>query len=83
MRRSYQTFCFVKHVEEPSRVSNQLANLVAHLLVIPILSVLRSVQSVGLSDHCCQILEVDTPVIQPSQYTLTVRSFRHCPWEEV
>ena len=64
-------------------MTNQSATLVNHLLVTPILSVLRSVQSVGLSDYRCQILEVDTPVIQPSKYILTVRSFHHCPWGEV
>ena len=61
----------------------QSATLVDHLLVTPNLLLLRSVQSLGLSDHCCQIMEVDTPVIQPLNYTLSVRSFRSCPWDEV
>ena len=28
-------------------------------------------------------MEVDTPVFQPLKYTLSVRLFRSCPWNEV
>ena len=64
-------------------MTNQSTTLVDHLLVTPNLSVLQSVQSLGLSDHRCQIMDVDIPVIQPLKYTLSVRSFRSCPWDEV
>ena len=56
-------FCFVQQVNEPPHVTDQSATLVDHLLVTPNLLVLRSVQSLGLSDHHCQIMEVDTPAI--------------------
>ena len=37
----------------------------------------------GLSDHRCQVLEVDISVIYPVQFTLRVHSFQKCPWDEV
>ena len=59
MQKCYPIFV----VNEPFCMINQSATLVDHLLVTPNLSVLQSVQSLGVSDHRCQIVDVDTPVI--------------------
>jgi len=37
----------------------------------------------GLSDHRCQVLEVDAPVIRPPHQYKLVRSLHSCPWNEV
>ena len=86
MRKSYSIFVlFNMLMSLLVCMTNQSATLVDHLLhlVTPNLSVLRSVQSLGLSDHRCQIMDVDTPVMQPLKYTLSVRSWHSCPWDEV
>ena len=43
----------------------------------------KVLQSVGSSDHRCQIIEVDIPVHRSSKHSVTVRSFRKCPWNDV
>ena len=76
-------FQFTQYVTAPSGVTNCSATLIDHLLVTPSLSVSQSYQTVGLSDHRCQILEVDIPVVRPAVNYVSVRSFRKCPWDEV
>ena len=76
-------FQFTQYVTAPSRVTNCSATLIDHLLVTPSLSVSQSYQTVDLSDHRCQILEVDIPVVRPAVNYVSVRSFRKCPWDEV
>ena len=76
-------FQFTQYVSAPSRVTNCSATLIDHLLVTPSLSVSQSYQTVGLSDHRCQILEVDIPVVRPAVNYVSVCSFRKCPWDEV
>ena len=76
-------FQFVQHVPDPFRVTSSSATLIDHMLTTPNITVLQCYQTVGLSDHRTQILEIDVPVIRPISHTLTVRSFRHCPWNKV
>ena len=76
-------FQFVQHVSDPSRVASSSATLIDHVLTTPNFTGLQCYQAVGLSDHQSQILEVDVPVIHPASRILTVRSFRHCHWNEV
>ena len=72
-------FQFTQHVTAPSRVTNCSATLI----VTPSLSVSHSYQTVGLSDHRCQVLEIDIPVVRPDVHYVSIRSFRKCPWDEV
>ena len=72
-----------QHVTAPSRVTASSSTLIDHVLSTPSLSVTRFCQSVGLSDHRCQIIEVDIPVNRSTKCSVTVRSFRKCPWNEV
>ena len=76
-------FQFTQHVTAPSRVTNCSATLIDHLLVTPSLSVSHSYHTVGLSDHRCQVLEIDIPVVRPDVHYVSIRSFRKCPWDEV
>lgn len=76
-------FQFTQHVTAPSRVTNCSVTLIDHLLVTPSLSVSHSYQTVGLSDHRCQVLEIDIPVVRPDVHYVSIRSFRKCPWDEV
>ena len=43
----------------------------------------RCHQSIGLSDHRCQIIEVDIPVSRSTKQCVTVCSFRKFPWKDV
>ena len=79
----FSDFNFIQHIADPSRVVNLSATLIDHVLTTSSVEVLKTVQTVGLSDHRCQILEADISVTHPVEYTLTVRSFRKCPWDEV
>ena len=72
-------FKFTQHVTAPSRVTNCSATLIDHLLVTPSLSVSHSYQTVGLSDHCCQVLEIGIPVVRPDVHYVSICSFRKCP----
>ena len=76
-------FQLSQHVTAPTRVTESSATLIDHLLTTPSLAVSRSYQTIGLSDHCCQVLEVDIPVVRPPVHYVSVRSFRKCPWDEV
>lgn len=76
-------FQFTQHVTAPSRVTNCSATLIDHLLVTPSLTVSRSYQTVGLSDHRCQVLEIDIPVVRPDVHYVSIHSFHKCPWDEV
>ena len=76
-------FQFSQHVTAPSRVTTSSSTLIDHVLSTPSLSVTRCCQSVGLSDHRCQIMEVDIPVSRSTKHSVTVRSFRRCPWNDV
>ena len=37
----------------------------------------------GLSDHRCQIIEVEVPICHSIPHAMMVRSFRQCHWDEV
>ena len=76
-------FNFIQHIVDPTHVVNLSATLIDHVLTTSSVEVLKTVQAVGLSDHRCQILEADIYVTHPVEHTLTVRSFRKCPWDEL
>ena len=76
-------FHFIQHVVDPTRVTSTSATLIDHVVTTPNLTVSRCYQAVGLSDHHCQILEVDVPVVRLLSHSVMVRSFRNCPWNEV
>ena len=76
-------FNFIQHIVDPSHVVNLLATLIDHVLMTSNVEVLKTIQTVGLSDHRYQVLEADVSVIHPVEYTLRVCSFWKCPWDEV
>ena len=43
----------------------------------------RSYQTVSLSDHHCQVMEVDISVARLDIHHVSVCSFCRCPWDEV
>ena len=56
-------FNFIQHITDPSRVINLSATLIAHVLTTSSVEVLKTVQTVSLSDHRCQILEADNQLL--------------------
>ena len=81
--RILSDFQFSQTVTAPSCVTTSSINFIDHVLSTPSLSVTRCCQSVGLSDHHCQIIEVDIPVSRSTKHSVTVRSFRKCLWNDV
>ena len=76
-------FHFIQQIADATRVTNSSVTLIDHVITTPTLTVLQCYQAVGLSDHQCQILEVDVPTVRVPSHSLMIRSFRHCPWNEV
>jgi len=76
-------FQLSQHVTAPTRITESSATLIDHLLTTPSLAVSRSYQTIDLSDHRCQVVKVDIPVVRPPVHYVSVRSFRKCPWDEV
>ena len=76
-------FQFTQHISGPTRVTNSSSTLIDHALSTSNLAVLQCFQATGLSDHQCQIIEVDIPICRSVSHTSMVRSFRQCQWDEV
>ena len=76
-------FHFIQQIADATRVTNSSVTLIDHVITTPTLTVLQCYQAVGLSDHQCQILEVDVPTVRVPSHSLMIHSFRHCPWNEV
>ena len=76
-------FQLIQQVTVPTRVTESSATLIDHLPTTLSLSVSQSYQTIGLSDHHCQILEVDIPVVRPPTNYVSVRLLSKCPWDEV
>ena len=76
-------FQFVQHISGPTRVSSTSATLIDHAMSTSNLEVLQCFQVAGLSDHRCQIMEVNVPVCRSVPHALMIRSFRWCHWDEV
>ena len=68
-------FQLIQQVTVPTRVTESSATLIDHLPTTLSLSVSQSYQTIGLSDHHCQILEVDIPVVRPPTNYVCLGSF--------
>ena len=69
-------FGLVQLVNGPSRVTDVSATLIDHVLCSSDVSILRSVQAVGLSDHRIRIVELDIDIQRCHNVCRNVRSFR-------
>lgn len=76
-------FQFSQNAIAPSRVTTSSATLIDRVLSTPSLSATRCCQSVGLSDHCSQIIKVVIPVSCCAKQSVIVHSSRKCPWNDV
>ena len=66
-------FCLTQHIDSPSRISTNSATLIDHISGSNQLSVARSCQAVGLSNH----------FIQCVARTMWIHSFRKCDWDKL
>ena len=73
----------VQHVSEPTRITDSSATLIDHIITTPCIVVHSTYQSVSLSDHMVQFVDVNLVVECLRPTTISVRSFRKCDWAAV
>ena len=73
----------IQHISEPTRITSSSATLIDHILATPCTVVHSVYQSVGLSDHMVQFVDIDLSVVHPRPTTIFVHSFRNCDWAAV
>ena len=76
-------FCLTQHIGSPSRIGTNSATLIDHISSSNQLSVVRSCQAVGLSDHFIQCVDFEAPVCSQETRTMWIRSFRKCDWDKL
>ena len=72
-----------QHILQPTRVSLQSSTLIDHVICTNDISVLSSLQAVGLSDHRVQLVDFDVLTQQHESRIMWIRSFRQCQWAEL
>ena len=65
----------IQHISELTRLTSSSATLIGHILATPCTVVHSVYQSVGLSDHMVQFVDVDLSVVCPRPTTIFVHSF--------
>ena len=72
-----------QYILQPTRVSPQSSTLIDHVICTNDISVLNSLQAVGLSDHRVQLVDFDVLSLQQESRVMWIRSFRRCRWVEL
>ena len=74
----------VQHVSQPSRITPISSILIDHSITSPNLTVNSMSQTVGLSDHLIQVLDISSiSLVKPEKSVMYVRSLRRCDWNAV
>ena len=72
-----------QHIVEPSRVTSTSETLIDHILTTPNIVAYSMCQSVGLSDHLVQFLDVKSVVIRHKPFILSIRPFCKCDLDAI
>ena len=72
-----------QYILQPTWVSLQFPTLIDHVICTNDISVLNSLQAVGLSDHRIQLVDFDVLTQQHESRVMRIRSFRRCWWVEL
>ena len=74
----------VQHFSQPSRITSTSSTLIDHVITSPNVVVNSAIETVGLSDHLMQALDISkVQLIKPMKTVMHVRSLRHCDWDAV
>ena len=79
----WMTFCLTQHIDSPSRIGTNSATLIHHISGSNHLSVVRSHQAVGLSDHFIQCVDFEAPACSQEARTIWIHSFLKCDWDKL
>ena len=76
-------FHLLQHITQPSRYSSISATLIDHVISTSSVSVKKSQQTAGVSDHQVQIVDLFLPVPKMIPRLISVRSFGNCSWKDL